>query len=415
MNTVLKGDTFELNSYNLIKNAIEKDEFGISPKYSKVFLKKKYYSNIRKKNIIFDLSIELWPPNSERYSILYLIECKDYSTKKVPVGDVENFLYKVRQINNNVEHDAKTIKGVFVSNNSFQEGALEIAKSTGLMLIEVNSDNELSIKLHKASKSELEDKYSKEEKEIEIFLYNVFNLTKVQGLKKYSGKNIEEFANNLLNKIDSNILNYALSLPVEKLIDYLQLEYDLKFVFNESIEDNGNKQIFGYYDVTNNLIKIDKCLKDTNRFLFLLAHEIGHFILHRELKINQQVYENFQDSEYDFVSDKYLLNNYKNWIEWQANEFASHLVLPNISFYNRLIHIQKHLGISRFGHIYLDDQPINRKDFGDITTYLSNFFDTSYTSVIYKLESLNLITYDRKKDDYKKELRNLYNEFSDDL
>jgi len=87
--------------------------------------------------------------------------------------------------------------------------------------------------------------------------------------------------------------------------------------------------------------------------------------------------------------------------------------MPNISFYNRLIQIQKHLGIGRRGHIYLDDQPINRKDFGDITTYLSKFFNTTYTSVIYKLECLELITYNRKVDSYKEDLRNIYNDFDD--
>ena len=163
--------------------------------------------------------------------------------------------------------------------------------------------------------------------------------------------------------------------------------------------------ILGYFDVANNIIKIDNRVVNTDRFSFLLAHEIGHFILHRDLKINQQAYDNFQDSEYNYLSDKYLLNNYKNWIEWQANEFASSFIMPSNTFYNRLLHIQEYLGITRRGYIYLDDQPINRRDFGDITKYLAEYFNTTYTSVIYKLESLDLITYDRKVDGYKSELR----------
>ncbi|TMO89407.1 hypothetical protein, partial [Pseudoalteromonas ruthenica] len=73
-------------------------------------------------------------------------------------------------------------------------------------------------------------------------------------------------------------------------------------------------------------------------------------------------------------------------------------------FYTRLFAIQEYLGISKAGHIYLDDQPINRQDFGKITTYLVKHFNTTYTSVIYRLESLELITYNRKKDDYQTEL-----------
>jgi len=279
MNTVLKGDTFEQNSYELIKNAIENDEFGISPKYSRVFLKKGYFSNLRQKEIVFDLSIEIWPPNAEKYSLLYLIECKDYSTKKVPVDDIEEFLFKVSQIANL----GYFIKGVFISNNSFQEGALEIAKNSRLMLIEVSNNNELLIKLHKINRNQDDRNITEEEKEIEAFLFKVFDLTKVQGLKRYSRKNIEVFSNDLINKINSDVLKYALNTPLDKAINYLQLEYKLNFDFDNIIENE--KQVSGYFDVTNNLIKIDKRVYNTERFSFLLAHEIGHFILHRNLKL----------------------------------------------------------------------------------------------------------------------------------
>lgn len=402
MNTVLKGDKFEQNSYSLIKNAIEKDEFGISPKHSKVFLKKGYFSPLRNGDIIFDLSIEIWLPNAEKYSILYLIECKDYTNKKIPVDDVEEFITKI----NGVAGLGHCVKGVFISNNSFQSGAIEIAKRTGLMLIEVTSENELAIKLHRAERINTETDES--DKEIESFLFSVFDLNKVSGLKKLSRKAIEEIANNLHDEIDKRTLQQTLGIQFEKTTNFFKEKYKLNFEFEKSIYLNSTKNILGYFDIANNTICVDCSIVNTDRFAFLFAHEIGHFVLHRELKLNQQVYDKFQDSEYDFMSNKYLLNNYKNWIEWQANEFASAFVMPNNSFYTRLFAIQKHLGISRAGHIYLDDQPINRQDFGKITTYLVEHFKTTYTSVIYKLESLELITHNRKKDDFQSELRNYY-------
>jgi Zn-dependent peptidase ImmA (M78 family) len=405
MNTVLKGDTFEQNSYFLIKSSIENDQFGISPKHSKVFLKKGYYSSLRGKDIIFDLSIEIWLPNAERYSVLYLIECKDYSNKKVPVDDVEEFITKINQI----AGLSRCVKGVMISNNSFQSGALEVAKRAGLMLIEV-TENELSIKLYKAER--IDSEINEIDKEMESFLFSVFDLNKVAGLKNYSRKAIEEIANSLNNEIDNTTLKFTLRTPIEKIINFLKDNYNLQFDFQGIINQYSGKSILGYFDVATNTIKIDLSVVNTERFAFLFAHEIGHFILHRELKINQQVYDKFQDSEYNFVSNKYLLNNYKNWIEWQANEFASCLIMPNNSFYTRLIAIQKHLGISRTGHIYLDDQPINRRDFGEITTYLVEHFNTTYTSIIYKLEGLDLITYNRKQDDYLTELRDIYTDIN---
>ncbi len=404
MNTVLKGDLFEKNSYELIRKAIDDDKFGISPKFSKVFLKKGYFSRLRNKEIVFDLSIEIWPPDAERLSILYLIECKNYSSKKVPVDDIEEFLSKVSQI----ADLGYFIKGVFISNNSFQDGAIEIAKKAGIMLIEVTPENELSIKLHKTERKNIQ--ITNEEKEIEAFLFSVFDLNRVEGLKKYSRKNIEDIVIGIINEIDDEILKYTLQTPINKTIEYFKFKYNLKFEFENELHATNGKQIHGYFDVTENIIKISKNVVNTERFSFLLAHELGHFILHRNLRINQQVYDIFEDAEYDFLADKYLLNNYKNWIEWQANEFASSFILPSNSFYTRLILVQKSLGISKYGHIYLDDQPINRQDFKQITNYLSQHFNTTYTSVLYKLENLELITYDRRPDNFKEELRNFYNE-----
>jgi len=85
MNTVKIGDSFEKKSYEVISKAVENGELGISESASRVFQKKGYYSRDREKDIIFDLSIEVWPTNAERYTLLYLIECKSSNSKKVPV------------------------------------------------------------------------------------------------------------------------------------------------------------------------------------------------------------------------------------------------------------------------------------------------------------------------------------------
>lgn len=404
MDTVKKGNAFEEQSYELIKNAITEDKLGISPKYSRVFRKKGYFSQLRGTDIIFDLSIEVWPPNAERFSILYLIECKDYSTKKVPVDDIEEFLQKVQQIANH----GYFIKAAFITNNSFQKGALNIASNCGLMLLEVNDDNKLSIKLHRAKRIP-EDSEIIYEKELEIFLLGVFGLNKVEGLVKYSSLDIQNITIDILNEIDESTLKSALPTSLEKVMDYFKANYQLEFEFEDSIIGANGKEILGYFDVADNKIRIDKGVVNTERFAFLLAHEIGHFVLHRNLKIDQRVYENFEDSKYDFMSNKYLLSNERTWIEWQANEFAANLILPNNSFYYRLIFIQTKLGISpgKRGHIYLDDQPVNQKDYGNIIQYLSEFFRTTPTTIIFKLKSMELITYDRKIDSFESSLRNV--------
>ena len=76
LNTVEIGDKFESKSLDIIKKLIEEEQLGHMTEYIRIFQKKEYYSTLRKKNIKFDLTIEVWPPGANRYVLLYIIECK---------------------------------------------------------------------------------------------------------------------------------------------------------------------------------------------------------------------------------------------------------------------------------------------------------------------------------------------------
>lgn len=144
MNTKKIGDEFEDESYYLIQNAIENDELGISKSSAIVHRQKGYYSKDREKDIIFDLAIEIWPNNAERYTLLYLIECKSSpSGHNVPVDDVEEFHTKFNQVSEGA------VKGVMITDNKFQSGGLTFAKNKRMMLIEVDKDDNHSIILHR--------------------------------------------------------------------------------------------------------------------------------------------------------------------------------------------------------------------------------------------------------------------------
>ncbi len=97
MNTVEKGDLFENLSYNIINDNLSQGKLGLIPAYCRVFQKKGYYSASRLSDIIFDISIEVWLPGADTYSLLYLIECKNYSTN-VPVNKIEDFHSKIQQV-----------------------------------------------------------------------------------------------------------------------------------------------------------------------------------------------------------------------------------------------------------------------------------------------------------------------------
>ena len=155
MNTVKLGNEFEDKSYNIIEQALKSNELVLIPEYCKIYRKKPYYSFRRKADIIFDLAIEVTPPKAKNPTLVYLIECKNY-TSAVPVSDVATFAEYISQI------EGFATKGVFISNNRMQSGALATVKSYGMMLIEVD-DNDYNILLYRTEKLKEQN-----EKEIEL-------------------------------------------------------------------------------------------------------------------------------------------------------------------------------------------------------------------------------------------------------
>lgn len=386
MNTVKLGNDFEDKSYNIIEQAIRNNDLGLIPKYCKVFRKKGYYSHRRKKNIIFDLSIEVTPPNAEKPTLLYLVECKNYS-HSVPVDDVSTFAEYMNQI----EDYAK--KGVFIINNKLQSGAMETLKSYGMMLIEVDDTN-YNIVLHKTDKlKNQENKDSELDDKIRKTVEDALIPKKVKGLKKLSAKQIQNIANDFLDEFDTQILENALHLDLRNLTVFLKKKYELAVEYVH-LQDNQGRKLLGYFDSENNKILIDYSVIGTERFAFTLAHEIGHFVLHRDLKMNQIVYDNFKDSQHNIFTQQYEIKNDKNWIEWQANCFAASILMPHISVVARLIQIQNKIGVNRnLGTIYIDHQIDNKKDFHTYIDGLSDFFETSKQSIEYRLKSLEILKY----------------------
>jgi len=399
LNTTEIGDRFESKSLEIIKKVIEEEQLGHLTEYIKIFQKKEYYSIYRKKSIKFDLTIEVWPPGATRYVLLYIIECKDYN-KRVPVSKVEDFHSKILQV------AGVNVKGIFISNSPLQEAAFNIAESTGMMVIQGESSTDYNIILHKKSKQVSSDKIPFISETIDVSLIdtgiehierlidkkilNAFQLisedSKISyNIDKLSKEDIEFIASQELNNLNPRILSEAHLLSVKKLIDYLNNEFRIEF-----IDIVGESKPLGFCDIKENLIGINKSIKGTNREIFIIAHEFGHYTLHQKLSIGQTLYDLFEDSEYNFQTNKHDLKNPKQWIEWQANYFSSSFVLPKAPFLVRLWKCQDQLNRPR-GKIYLDDQQDNIKYFNDLTKKLAYQFSVSKTSVIYKLKEMDLI------------------------
>ena len=402
MNTVEKGDNFELLCHNLIVAAIEDEKFAFPLKYAHVKRKAKYYSKTREKEIIFDLSIEIWPPGASNYSMIYIIECKSYSTKKVPIGDLNKFAYDVNdvaQLNG---------KAVFITSSSYTDTALTTAKNTGMMLIQVEENNSMSILLQKRNRLKSIEQDKQQSKQFEKFIKNIFKPVKVQGLKKLNSMQIEKKAAEFLIDFNPYILTNYEGYDFDELIQHLEEKLSIMVIYKNLNCSDDDIFALGNYNNQEKVISIDLSIRGSKRMGFVLAHEIGHAVLHGDIRINNELYYEFSDSEYDLVSDKHLLTNYKHWIEWQANKFASQILVPSLCLKYHLVFKQLELGISKYGHIYLDNQPINRKDFGEIMNYLTFQFNTTKTTIEIRLQELNMITYDDREISERRATRNVH-------
>ena len=75
-----------------------------------------------------DTSIETSIPGADDYSLLTIVECKDYS-HRVPVDDIEEFHSKIQQI------AGDNIKAIFITTFALQKAALSYAQSKKIAVI----------------------------------------------------------------------------------------------------------------------------------------------------------------------------------------------------------------------------------------------------------------------------------------
>lgn len=417
MNTVLKGNQFEEKAFKLIMDEVNNGNIPILPQCCKFKRKPKYYSKNREANIEFDISIEITPKGATNYQLLYLIECKDYSSK-VSVDNIEEFTSKISQV------AGENVKGVFIFTSELQSGAYTFAKNKGLMLIKVLKDDRTDILLHNAKNSMQNDNplpWSERIREIneqsnansphinnvtwddvvQTVITNALNTenakanlesswTRIENLSK---KHIEKFSQNILNSIDPLIVSGQQKLEVSDFIGHIKETYKIEIENDPTINAFFASDIKGYCNPKKRIIYLNETIVETDSHLFTIAHEFGHILLHTDTGLNQKDYDEMENSKFNPDTDKRELTNGKNWIEWQANQFAACLLMPSDAVLLRLIMWQLSNGISKPGKVFLDNQPCNKADYTNMITTLSQFFNISKAMMKYRMENLGLIRY----------------------
>ncbi len=127
-------------------------------------------------------------------------------------------------------------------------------------------------------------------------------------------------------------------LPVDLddiVFGHLCEHHDLRFSDEEVLSRHGTRGELGRTELVAGRILVCADLKarDIRRYRFTLAHEIGHWVLHRPLLADAQARGQLFDSEWTSTSTEssgFAVTNVSD-AERQANIFASHLLLPRAS------------------------------------------------------------------------------------
>ncbi|MDR1680073.1 MAG: ImmA/IrrE family metallo-endopeptidase [Prevotellaceae bacterium] len=393
-NTVAKGDAFEDKVFVKFKELLELGALSLDSNNCRIYQKKSYRGRSGN-DIEFDISIEVFMPNTTECSHLILIECKDYKSP-IQVNKITDFSHKINDVGGN--------KGLFITTSKFHQGGVNIARQERIGLAILNNSNNIDWKLPRIGKQkyqirqEIETYFTDTNSSNEYQFVGIFGnsyfiswsdfLSDAVGcevklpfkIDYLSNENIEDKIFSLFEGKNINSSDYFMS--TDDLIDFATNNQNLKLDFNSNLKDE-----LGFCDFQNKQIGITNDLEyNSPRWRFTLAHEIGHWALHYYLFENYGVLVANDDKHTIEINE----NSIKR-LEIQANMFASRLLVPTNplwTIYNQLH--KKEIG-RRFPILYVDNQPINQKNFHIITQKLGERFGVSKKVIENRLLELKVL------------------------
>lgn|GEM_PF-247505 len=428
MNTTKKGDALEIAVFDLLKAQIDADRFFAKKECCSIFRRKGYYSVKRKANIVFDISIEIRFPGAADYSMLILIECKNYA-KSVPVDDVEEFFAKVDQVG-----EANT-KGIFVSNNALQSSALRYCKSQGMGVARYFDGQDLKWELRRSASASFASQSGADDPEAYAGLTLPDYKSSVFELYMQSPRG----ATNSLNTFVEDLVFHGLAKndPLRRLprpramrmdaVPFLEIP-EIEEIAHEALASIGAGTKTGQIDLQQ-LCAIHPAAKglkllrtaaapnassnhplaritfeplvielfempgsNAGRDRFTLAHEIAHLLLGHGKHLKAE-WRDDADNDNDNIEGIRDDGTVLKRMESQANYLASCLLMPRerfkMAFYEQL----RLRGVQNkgFGPLFVDRQECNLNTYYGVTAQLMMQFGASRAAVTIRLAGMGLI------------------------
>ena len=175
---------------------------------------------------------------------------------------------------------------------------------------------------------------------------------------------------------------------------------------------NGNA-VLGTISFSPPTIKLYKWASPTpGRERFTLAHELGHhFLAHGKYMIRESC-----DEDDFFGEDTQTVEAGDiRRMEWQANHFATCLLMPRGVFSDDFRAQAGALNLTNkgFGALYLDNQGCNLKSYYLISNHLTNKYQVSRAAATYRLSALGLLK-DERNVSLTRHMRNVFGQLTRD-
>lgn len=381
-----KGDDFEKLVFKKLKELIEKQDIPGVSRYNEIFLHKQYASKTAPEVMLNpDITIEIYP-NSEKkvWSNLIVIECKNHKRK------IDNSIYR-EFVGNLSDYPRSGIRGIMISSKGFTQQVITLARKDNIALVVLSEESDWETFVWRQINRFEQDQFKYrvligEASTNSPIVYcessfiTISDLLQECGIPMSKALCIPFIGDDDICKKVNSILQETKFMIKESFINRCisLIAPDYKFDFVEMQED-----YLGKCDFKKHLITINSTLNEHRRN-FTIAHELGHIVLH------SHIVENLSSVE-DRENDMNMITNEsaKSRMEYQANTFASFLLMPEKTFYIEVDKLFKEKRITT-GKLYHDYQLCNIHDCDFVVGALSYKFNVSKEAVIVRLKRAKL-------------------------
>lgn len=386
ISTKQKGDSFELLVFEKLKSLIESQNIPGVSKYNDIFLHKQYPSKTSP-NVMLnpDITIEVYGTAEKKtWSNLLVFECKNHNRK------IDNSIYR-EFVGNLSDYPRSGVRGVMVSSVGFTQQVITLAESDNIALVVVSKECDWGTivwrQINNIEQNQFKYRVIIGETSTNypiVCLKNqfitIYDLLQDCGLPMSKALYVPYMTDEEICEKVNEILQITSHLVTESFLNRClsSIATEYKLSFTEMQED-----CLGKCDFKNQIITINSNLSQ-HRKNFTIAHELGHILLHS--RIIESLYS-IEERESD--KSTIISKSIHERMEYQANVFASYLLMPDIPFLIEVNKLFKEYRITT-GRLYHDNQLCNKRDCLMIVGALSTLFNVSQEAVIIRMKRAKL-------------------------